>query len=557
MTKEPNPPTPFPEKEGGVRGGTGEGSSPFLLREGYAQEGITSYLPSSAGVGLLRAASILILLLLLSLPACARPMTVGSKRFTESYILGEILTQLARSAGDGDATHKQGLGNTAIVYAALKRGDVDVYPDYTATIAQEILKDKKTGSLDQLNTEMEAQGIGVGIPLGFNDNYALAMREDVAQRLGIRTLSDLAKHPDLKLGFTQEFLGRADGWPGLKAAYKLPDFAPRGLDHGLAYAALNAGGIDVMDIYTTDAQLAKYKMRTLTDDRHFFPVYDTVLLYRLGFPQAHPKAWAAFQTLRGRIPLPRMIAMNAEADLRGVSFAAVAAEFLKNDLKVQGGEAAPRGGNGFWAKLFGPDFWPLTGQHLFLVFVSLFFSILVGVPLGIWAARRGGAAGPILSTVGLIQTIPSLALLAFLIPLAGTGALPALIALFLYSLLPIVRNTYTGLTDIPPALRESAQALGLPPGARLRLIELPLAARAIFAGIKTSAVINVGTATIAAFIGAGGYGERIVTGLATVNTDTILAGAIPAAALALLVQFGFDRLDRAVVPAGLRQETRT
>ena len=177
----------------------------------------------------------------------------------------------------------------------------------------------------------------------------------------------------------------------------------------------------------------------------------------------------------------------------------------------------------------------------------------MGVPLGIWAARSSPAASPILSTVSVIQTIPSLALLAFLIPVAGTGALPALVALFLYSLLPIVRNTYTGLTDIAPSLRESARALGLPSGARLRLIELPLASRAIFAGIKTAAVINVGTATIAAFIGAGGYGERIVTGLATVNTETILSGAIPAAALALLVQYGFDLLDRAVVPAGLRQ----
>jgi len=523
---------------------------PLAPNNGRTRRYNTSPSPPLLGAG---GAILALFFLLFTLPCAAKPLTIGSKRFTESYILGEIITQLARSAGAKDAAHQQGLGNTAIVYAALKRGDVDIYPDYTATISQEILKDKTATSLDQLNTEMEAQGIGVGVPLGFNDNYAVAMREETAQKLGIRTISDLAKHPELKLAFTQEFLGRADGWPGLKAAYHLPDFAPRGMDHGLAYTALNTGSIDVMDIYTTDAQLAKYKMRTLTDDRHFFPVYDTVLLYRLDVPQKYPQVWAKLQTLRGKITLPRMIAMNADADLHGKSFAAVASDFLAKDMKVQGGEDTGQHGNGFWAKLFGSDFWPLTGQHLFLVFVSLAFSILVGVPLGIWAARSLPAASPILSTVGVIQTIPSLALLAFLIPLAGTGALPALIALFLYSLLPIVRNTYTGLTDTSPALRESALALGLPSGARLRLIEMPLAARAIFAGIKTSAVINVGTATIAAFIGAGGYGERIVTGLATVNTDTILAGAIPAAALALLVQFGFDRLDRAVVPAGLRK----
>ena len=308
--------------------------------------------------GALRRGWGLTLLFLLSLTAAscaARPVTVGSKRFTESYILGEILTQVARSAGEKDAVHRQGLGNTAIVYGALKRGDIDLYADYTATVAQEILKDKKTGTLDQLNTEMEAQGIGVGVPLGFNDNYALAMREDVARKLGIRTLSDLAKHPELRIGFTQEFLGRADGWPGLKAAYRLPDFAPRGMDHGLAYTALNSGSIDVMDIYTTDAQLSKYKMRTLADDRHFFPLYDTVLLYRLDFPQKYPQVWAALQTLRDRIPLPRMIAMNAAADLKSETFSAVAADFIQNDLKVQGGEATHQA-NGFWAKLFGPDF---------------------------------------------------------------------------------------------------------------------------------------------------------------------------------------------------------
>jgi len=155
--------------------------------------------------------------------------------------------------------------------------------------------------------------------------------------------------------------------------------------------------------------------------------------------------------------------------------------------------------------------------------------------------------------VGVIQTIPSLALLAFLIPLLQQiGTLPALVALFLYALLPIVRNTYTGLSDIPPHLKESALVLGLPPLARLRLIELPLASRAILGGIKTAAVINVGTATIAAFIGAGGFGERIATGLALNDHGLLLAGAIPAALLALGVQTLFELLDRWLVPAGLR-----
>jgi len=204
--------------------------------------------------------------------------------------------------------------------------------------------------------------------------------------------------------------------------------------------------------------------------------------------------------------------------------------------------------------MLGSDFWRLTGQQLLLVFASLAAAVAAGVPLGVWAARSRAAAQPILSGVGLIQTVPSLALLAFLIPLLGTiGTWPALVALFLYSLLPIVRNTHSGISDIAPALRDSARALGLPARARLRLIELPLAARSILAGIKTSAVINVGTATIAAFIGAGGYGERIATGLALNNNAMLLAGAVPAALMALLVHALFELLDRRLIPAGLRQ----
>jgi osmoprotectant transport system permease protein len=191
---------------------------------------------------------------------------------------------------------------------------------------------------------------------------------------------------------------------------------------------------------------------------------------------------------------------------------------------------------------------------LLLVFVSLALSVAVGVPLGIWAERAPRVRGAILGAAGILQTIPALALLAFLIAAFDRiGTLPAIAALFLYGLLPIVRNTQSGLADIAPALREASLALGLPPAARLRLIELPLASRSILAGIKTSAVINVGTATIAAFIGAGGYGERIVAGLAVNDHAMLLAGAIPAAAMALVLQWGFDGLDRWLVPAGLRE----
>jgi osmoprotectant transport system permease protein len=474
-------------------------------------------------------------------------LVVGSKRFTESYILGEIAAQSARASG-AQTEHRQGLGNTGILFAALKSGSIDLYPDYTGTVARELLK-SEASDLESLNRGLGPLGLGVAVPLGFEDTYAFAMLDTEAQRLGVQTISDLAAHAQLRFGLSHEFLNRNDGWPGLVRTYSLPQ-APRGLDHGLAYEALAGRQIDVMDIYSTDAKIAKYKLRVLRDDRHFFPDYGAILVYRLDVPQRSPKAWAALQKLQGRIDAAAMVAMNAQAELEGKSFGDIATAFLGSSGSAQTGSGSRVA---FMSLLFGNDFWRLTRQHLMLVFVSLAAAVIVGIPLAVRAARTPRAAQPILSIVGVIQTIPSLALLAFLIPLLGSiGTWPALVALFLYSLLPIVRNTHSGLADVAPGLRDSALALGLPAGARLRLVELPLAARSILTGIKTSAVINVGTATIAAFIGAGGYGERITTGLALNDNAMLLAGAVPAAALALLVSAMFELLDRRLISAGLR-----
>ena len=474
--------------------------------------------------------------LLLALPAHADVLRIGSKRFTESYVLGEMLKQAA--AGKAAVELRPGMGNTGILYAALKAGAIDVYPEYTGTIAREILKVEGNPTLADLGAALAPQGLGVAVRLGFNNSYALAMRDERARALGIRTLSDLAKHPGLKLGLSQEFIGRADGWPGLKKAYRLPYDTPSGLDHGLAYEAIAAGRIEVMDIYSTDAKIERFKLRTLDDDRNFFPRYDAVLFYRLDLPGRFPEAWRALQALEGKIDERRMIRMNAAAELEGRSFAEAAA--LLDPDKPQ--TAARRN---FVEELFGPDFWRLTGEHLLLVFVSLAASIAVGLPLGVLAAKVPKSDAVIFGIVGIVQTIPSLALLAFLIAVMGTiGTAPALIALFLYALLPIVRGTYTGLAGIARGMRQAAMALGLSTRDRMLLVEVPLALPSILAGVNTSAVINVGTATIAAFIGAGGYGERIASGLALNDNATLLAGAIPAAALALLIQGMFEVGER-------------
>ena len=470
-------------------------------------------------------------------------LKIGSKRFTESYILGEIIRQTAMRAGTR-AEHRQGLGGTGIVFAALEAGAIDVYPEYTGTIAREILDLPGNPTLEELNRALAPRGLAVAAPLGFNNTYALAMRDGQAEALGVRSISDLATHPELRLGFGPEFIARPDGWPGVKKAYRLPQRTPPALDHGLAYEAIGAGRIDVMDIYSTDAKIERFDLRTLDDDRGFFPKYDAVLIYRSGVPQRFPDAWQALLALQGKIDASRMIRLNAAAELEGRTFAEAARQFFDDTTRLT---SAGRGT--LWSAIWGPGFVRLTREHLVLVFASLAVAIVIGVPLGFVAAKFPATGQGILAVVGLIQTIPALALFAFLIALMeAIGILPALIALFLYALLPIVRNTHAGITGIRASLRQAAMALGLSARDRIMLIELPLAAPTILAGVKTSAIINVGTATIAAFIGAGGYGERIVQGLALNDTTLMLAGALPAAALAILVQFGFDGLERVVSP---------
>jgi osmoprotectant transport system permease protein len=469
-------------------------------------------------------------------------LRVGSKRFTESYILGEVLAQTAGARAK--AEHRSGLGNTAIVFEALKSGSIDLYPEYTGTIALEILKASGPLSLAEMDALLAKQGLGVAVPLGFNNSYALALRGVDAVGLRVARLSDLAAHASLRFGLSHEFLGRADGWPGLAQAYQLPQ-QPLALDHGLAYDALAKRQVDVIDIYATDAKIERLGLGVLQDDRGYFPRYEAVILYRRDLPRRFPRAWAALKQLEGRIDAPKMIAMNAQAELESRPFAVIARDFLaRNGLHgaapAGSGPANARGG-GLYARLFDGNLWTLTRQHVFLVLASLLAACAIGLPLGVLAQRVEKLKQPVMLAVGVLQTIPSLALLAMLIPLLGAiGTVPALVALFVYALLPIVRNTAAGLAEVPRGMRDAGIALGLSPKDRLLSIELPLALPVILAGVKTAAVINVGTATIAAFIGAGGYGERIATGLALNDNDMLLAGAIPAALLAVLTQWGFE-----------------
>ena len=467
---------------------------------------------------------------------------IGSKALTEGVILGEIMTLLAEHAG-ADAEHRSALGGTQIVFKALQTGDIDAYADYTGTISQELLQGKPARDEQQMRDELAKLGIGMSARLGFNNTYAIGMKESVARQKQILKISDLARHPDLKLGLSDEFMNRQDGWPGLKRTYGLP-FDPTGMEHNLAYRALESDSINVTDLNSTDAEIRYHKLRVLKDDLGYFPQYHCVILYRLDLLERAPEVFAAIERMEGGFDDTAMIELNSRAKMDRVPERRVAAECLSQRFGV----TLELEKESVWGKLI-----DTTWDHLCLVVVSLFAAVIVAVPLGIAAAKLPRFGHIILGVIGVVQTIPSMAILVFMIPFLGIGYWPAIVALFLYSLLPIVRNTYAGLTEIPQALKESAEVLGLARWAQLWRIELPLASPMILAGIKTAAVINVGTATIGALIGAGGYGQPILNGIRLNNTRLILQGAIPAAILAIVAQLLFEWIERRCVPRGLRQ----
>src|SRR5580765_5660485 len=487
------------------------------------------------------------LLFLVSSRALAAPdgvIRVGSKSFTESYLLAEVAAQIIEAAGEARAERNVGLGGTGVAYRALTSGAIDLYPEYTGTLGRVILKDPSLATADAIRARLEAEGLTMSASIGFANTYALAVRGAQAERLGLRTIGDLAPHPDLSAAFSSGFLEREDGWPGLKRHYGLGLSRVSVMEHALTYRALAAGQVDVMDVFSTDGQLERLQLRLLEDDRRFFPDYSAVLLARMVIAERFPRTWIRLrEALEGRIDGRRMAQLTPMADLDGVRVAEVAAAFLGMDApEHRGGQAMVR------------EIVALTLDHLILVLIPVGVAILLGVPMGVLAARFRRAGQLELSVIAMLQTIPALALLMFMIPLVGIGKGPALVALSLYALLPVARNTYAGLIAIDPTLLEIAWVLRLGRRMRVLRVELPLASISIMAGIKTAVVMTVGTATLAAFIGGGGYGSLIVRGLALDDTATILAGAAPAAGMALAFHGLFELLDRVTIPRGLRLE---
>lgn len=466
------------------------------------------------------------------------PIAIGSKTFSESHVLAELSAQILEAEGFV-VQRRLGLGGTLITFEALRAGELDVYPEYTGTLIRAVFAG---GDLTEAGLEDKLEALGLQFPVrfGFNNTYALAMPRALVEERGLKRISDLKPHADLRFGFSHEFLRRSDGWPALRSRYQLPQNAV-GIEHTLAYRALQAGQLDATDAYSTDAELRVFDLKLLDDDRELFPTYFAGLLMRNDLP---PAAVSVLLRLTDRLDEARMQRLNQRVATAGETPAAVASAFLREAglTDADAPEVVRR-------STLGRN----TLVHLKLTGLALALGCLTAIPLALLISRYARLASALQYAAGLIQTIPALALLALLIPLLGLGQTSAVAALFLYSLLPIMRNTLAGLFAVDPLLREVAASLGMTRSEQLFRIELPLAMPMILAGIRTAAVISIGTATLAAFVGAGGLGEPIITGLSLNDHRLILEGAIPAAGLAVLAECFFELLERYALPAHLRR----
>ena len=507
----------------------------------------------------------LVFFVLLPLPAFSQDdrIVVGSKNFMESKLLAEIFAQLIEARTDLSVERRLGLAGTQVCFEALRTGAIDLYPEYTGTGLVSILQQPPTGdsrtALNAVRSEfLKRWDLWWLNPLGFENSYALAIPRSRTAGTPLRTISDLVKiAPSLTAGFGYEFINRPDGLPGLETQYGLSFQGVQAMQQSLKYQAAAAGEIEVLDVYTTDGRLSVYDFVVLEDDRQFFPPYEASGLVRGATLAQHPELGAVLGLLANAFDAKTMRQLNYRLQEGGEPLEVVARDalsalrlFVTDDTGTQPVSHQKGLFAYMWSKR--TDLVNRTAEHLTLAGLALALGILVAVPLGLFLERHHTIAEPVIRGIGLTQTIPSIALLAFMIPVFGIGILPAVIALWIYSLFPIVRNTYSGLRDAAPQAVEAARALGMTEWQILHWVRLPLAAPVIMAGVRTAGVITVGTTTLAAFIGAGGLGVPIVAGLQMANTSVILSGALPAAALALVIDGFLGRVETWVRPRGVQ-----
>ena len=488
-------------------------------------------------------------------------IVVGSKNFAENRLLAEMFARLLEARTELTVERRLNLAGTHVSFEALRTGSIDLYPEYTGTGLVTLLGEAPRGDATETLNHVRGEflrrfDLRWLPPLGFENSYELAVPTELAERHGLQTISDLAVvAPDLRAGLGYEFIERDDGLPGLREAYGLRFREVRALQQALKYQAAAAREVDCLDVYTTDGRLLVYELTVLEDDLGFFPPYQAAPLVRNATLRAHPEIGNVLSLLADALDEEAMRGLNLRVQEQGEPIERVAQEALE-DLGLVGSrsvDAVSTREVSFFRYLWSRrhELGLRTVEHLGLTTLALALGMLVAVPLGLLLERRRGAAESVIRAVSVTQTIPSIALLAFMIPLLGVGPVPALVALWIYSIFPILRNTYTGVRDAPPDAVRAASALGMTDAQVLKRVRLPLAVPVILAGVRTSAVLTVGTATLAAFIGAGGLGVPIVAGLQLADTTRILSGALPAAALALIVDRGLAGVERLLRPRGM------
>jgi len=462
--------------------------------------------------------SLILILVLLCPTVFSKSITIGAKKFTEANVMAYVLAHTLKSIDSSlDIKVLENLGGTGIVTTATENQEIDLYVDYTGTLKETFKTTDET-----LPGELLKHNLKFGFELGFNNSYGMAVKHHST----LSKMSDIKNHH--RLGISHEFLKRKDGFSGLASHYGF-NIKPLVIEYSLLQHSLKSDKLDIIEIFTTDAKIIKYNLKVLKDDQHFYKRYDALVVFNKTFYEQNKQLVSDLSSkLFLKISDKQIQKLNHLVDIEGLNYEESARSFTKSNTHIKSS--------------YESTIWPHFYEHLEYLFLTIIICIFIGVPLGVTTAKSQLFERVILSLISITQTIPSLALLVFLIPLFGLGKTTTLIALCLYGLLPIVKSTHMGIKKIPKELSEYSKLIGMSFFQRIFKIEIPLALIDIVSGVKLTAIYTIGVTVIAAFVGAGGLGTLIVTGLSLNNTDIILQGALPSAGLAIIVEIIFQKV---------------
>ena len=494
------------------------------------------------------------------------PATIqlAGKAFTESNVLMELMAQMIEAHTELTVERTPSINGSQLTAAALLADEIDIYAEYTGTAWYNQMARTDPCSPLHCFSEMaqyaeQHWGARVMSPFGFNNTYAIAVRRPLAEERNLRTISDLKRLGDgLRIALSHEFLARPDGWPGLAETYGLEHVGTVGVEHAIVYDALLSGTLDVVEVYSTDGKLDNPEIVLLKDDLNYFPPYHAVPVVRTEIYNDYPEVVRALELLAWSLSDLEMSRLNRLTEESGGDFSGVASTFLRARGLI--GETDGDLSTGPSSLSFKIDASLIARQawrHLLLTLMAVLLACAFALPVAMLLVFHPRHAGWVIGTTSTFQTIPGLALLAILVatPAMGLGMVTAITAIWVYALLPILRNAYVGLTEVDLQLLDVATALGMTPGQVLRFIRIPLAVPTIMAGVRTATVISVGVTTLAAFVGAGGLGELILTGLQLTNRTLILSGALPAALMALIIDRILAGAQTWLAPGGLGEGT--